>query len=161
MDWLKDVFGGAGGVSEIIKTTGNAIGQFVTKPEDQFKMQQAMAEADLAVRKLAFDAQTSYMQDRASARELYGKDNSVQKVYALTFLIGYVVITLALLIVVVGWIGAAGVVIPDWASLLIGTIFGAMSQKVGTVTDFYFGSSQSSSDKTDQVQQAMARIPKT
>jgi hypothetical protein len=159
MDWLKDVFGGAGGVSEIIKTTGNAIGQFVTKPEDQFKMQQAMAEADLAVRKLAFDAQTSYMQDRASARELYGKDNSVQKVYALTFLIGYVVITLALLIVVVGWIGAAGVVIPDWASLLIGTIFGAMSQKVGTVTDFYFGSSQSSSDKNDQVQQAMSRIP--
>jgi len=161
MDWLKDVFGGSGGVSEIIKTTGNAIGQFVTKPEDQFKMQQAMAEADLAVRKLAFDAQTSYMQDRASARELYGKDNSVQKVYALTFLIGYVVITLALLIVVVGWIGAAGVVIPDWASLLIGTIFGAMSQKVGTVTDFYFGSSQSSSDKTDQVQQAMSRIPKS
>jgi len=159
MDWLKDVFGGAGGVSEIIKTTGDAIGQFVTKPEDQFKMQQAMAEADLAVRKLAFDAQTSYMQDRASARELYGKDNSVQKVYALTFLIGYVVITLALLIVVVGWIGAAGVVIPDWASLLIGTIFGAMSQKVGTVTDFYFGSSQSSSEKNDQIQSAMSRIP--
>jgi hypothetical protein len=101
------------------------------------------------------------MQDRASARELYGKDTSVQKVYALTFLIGYVVITLALLIVVVGWIGVAHVVIPDWASLLIGTIFGAMSQKVGTVTDFYFGSSQSSSEKNDQVQAAMARIPKT
>jgi|GEM_PF-2006269 hypothetical protein len=159
MDWLGTIFGGEGGVGSVVKSVGDAVGQFVDKPEDKLKLQQAMAEADLAVRKLAFDAQTSYMQDRASARELYGKDNSVQKVYALTFLIGYVVITLALLIVVVGWIGAAGVVIPDWASLLIGTIFGAMSQKVGTVTDFYFGSSQSSSDKTDQVQQAMARIP--
>ena len=161
MDWLGAIFGGEGGVGSIVKSVGDVVGQFVDKPEDKLKLQQAMAEADLAVRKLAFDAQTSYMQDRASARELYSKDNSVQKVYALTFLIGYVVITLALLIVVVGWIGAAGVVIPDWASLLIGTIFGAMSQKVGTVTDFYFGSSQSSSDKTDQVQAAMARIPKT
>lgn len=159
MDWLGAIFGGEGGVGSVVKSVGDAVGQFVDKPEDKLKLQQAMAEADLAVRKLAFDAQTSYMQDRASARELYGKDNSVQKVYALTFLIGYVVITLALLIVVVGWIGAAGVVIPDWASLLIGTIFGAMSQKVGTVTDFYFGSSQSSSDKNDQVQQAMSRIP--
>jgi hypothetical protein len=161
MDWLGAIFGGEGGVGSIVKSVGDVVGQFVDKPEDKLKLQQAMAEADLAVRKLAFDAQTSYMQDRASARELYSKDNSVQKVYALTFLIGYVVITLALLIVVVGWIGAAGVVIPDWASLLIGTIFGAMSQKVGTVTDFYFGSSQSSSDKTDQVQAAMARIPKS
>ena len=161
MDWLGAIFGGEGGVGSVVKSVGDAVGQFVDKPEDKLKLQQAMAEADLAVRKLAFDAQTSYMQDRASARELYGKDNSVQKVYALTFLIGYVVITLALLIVVVGWIGVAGVVIPDWASLLIGTIFGAMSQKVGTVTDFYFGSSQSSSEKNDQVQQAMARIPKT
>jgi len=159
MDWLKTIFGGEGGVGSVVKSVGDAVGQFVDKPEDKLKLQQAMAEADLAVRKLAFDAQTSYMQDRASARELYGKDNSVQKVYALTFLIGYVVITLALLIVVVGWIGVAHVVIPDWASLLIGTIFGAMSQKVGTVTDFYFGSSQSSSDKNDQVQQAMSRIP--
>jgi hypothetical protein len=159
MDWLGTIFGGEGGVGSVVKSVGDAVGQFVDKPEDKLKLQQAMAEADLAVRKLAFDAQTSYMQDRASARELYGKDNSVQKVYALTFLIGYVVITLALLIVVVGWIGVAHVVIPDWASLLIGTIFGAMSQKVGTVTDFYFGSSQSSSDKNDQVQQAMSRIP--
>jgi hypothetical protein len=159
MDWLGTIFGGEGGVGSVVKSVGDAVGQFVDKPEDKLKLQQAMSEADLAVRKLAFDAQTSYMQDRASARELYGKDNSVQKVYALTFLIGYVVITLALLIVVVGWIGVAHVVIPDWASLLIGTIFGAMSQKVGTVTDFYFGSSQSSSDKNDQVQQAMSRIP--
>ena len=159
MDWLGTIFGGEGGVGSVVKSVGDAVGQFVDKPEDKLKLQQAMAEADLAVRKLAFDAQTSYMQDRASARELYSKDNSVQKVYALTFLIGYVVITLALLIVVVGWIGVAHVVIPDWASLLIGTIFGAMSQKVGTVTDFYFGSSQSSSDKNDQVQQAMSRIP--
>ena len=159
MDWLGTIFGGEGGVGSVVKSVGDAVGQFVDKPEDKLKLQQAMAEADLAVRKLAFEAQTSYMQDRASARELYSKDNSVQKVYALTFLIGYVVITLALLIVVVGWIGVAHVVIPDWASLLIGTIFGAMSQKVGTVTDFYFGSSQSSSDKNDQVQQAMSRIP--
>jgi hypothetical protein len=161
MDWLGTIFGGEGGVGSVVKSVGDAVGQFVDKPEDKLKLQQAMAEADLAVRKLAFDAQTSYMQDRASARELYSKDNSVQKVYALTFLIGYVVITLALLIVVVGWIGAAGVVIPDWASLLIGTIFGAMSQKVGTVTDFYFGSSQSSSEKNDQIQSAMSRIPKS
>lgn len=159
MNWLTDIFSGSGGVGAVVKSVGDAVGQFVTKPEDTLKLQQALAEADLKVRSLAFEAEKAYLQDRASAREMYGKDNNVQKVYALTFLAGYVIITLALLVVVVGWIGAAQIVIPDWASLLIGTIFGAMSQKVGTVTDFYFGSSQGSQDKNNQVQEAMKRIP--
>jgi len=83
MDWLGTIFGSEGGVGSVVKSVGDAVGQFVDKPEDKLKLHQAMAEADLAIRKLAFDAQTSYMQDRASARELYSKDNSVQKVYAL------------------------------------------------------------------------------
>lgn len=156
MDWLK-IFGG--GVQDVIKTTGDAIAQFVDKPEDKLKMQQLLQEADFKVRQMAFDAEMNYLKDRQSAREMYGKDNSVQKIFALTFLGGYVLITVALLVVVVGWIGAAGIVIPEWASLLIGTIFGAMSQKVGTVTDFYFGSSQGSQNKDGAVAEAMKKIP--
>lgn len=159
MDWLSTIFGGQGGVSGIVKSVGDTVAQFVDTPDKKSALELALKQADLDVQKLEFQAQTSYLQDRQSARELYGKDNSVQKVYALTFLIGYVTITIALLVVVVGWIGAEGIIIPEWASLLIGTIFGAMSQKVGTVTDFYFGSSQGSQNKDQAVQTAMSKIP--
>ena len=157
MDWLKGLFGD--GVSGVVKTLSDSVATFVDTPEKKAAFEMAKRQAELDVQKLAFQADQEYLKDRQSAREMYGKDNSVQKIFALTFLIGYVLISLALLIIVVGWIGANGITIPEWASMLIGTIFGAMSQKVGTVTDFYFGSSQGSQDKNGQVQEAMKRIP--
>lgn len=158
MDWMK-LFGGGTGVAGIVKQVGDSVGQFVEKPEDRLKLQQAMAEADLAVRKLQFEAETEYLKDRQSAREMYGKDNSLQKVYALSFLGGYMIITIALLVVVVGWVGWAKVEVPEWASLLVGSIFGAMSTKVSTITDFFFGSSQGSQNKDAAVTEAMKKIP--
>jgi hypothetical protein len=159
MDWLKSIFGGEGGVSSVVKSVGDAVGQFVTKPEDTLRLQQALAEADLKVRSLAFEAEKAYLQDRASARELYGKDNSLQKVFALTFLLGYFALTAAVLWFLVAWVGGQKVGLPDWGVALISTIYGAMSTKVSTIVDFFFGSSQGSQDKTAQVQAAMAKIP--
>jgi hypothetical protein len=159
MDWLKAIFGGAGGVTDIIKTTGDAIGQFVDKPEDKLKMQQALAEADLAVRKLAFDAQNAYLADVQSARDLYKSDNILQKVFALTFLVGYLALTAAVLWFLVSWIGGQKIALPDWGVALISTIYGGMSTKVSTIVDFFFGSSQGSRDKDTQIQTAISKVP--
>lgn len=82
--------------------------------------------------------------DRNAARSLYGKDSTVQKIYAVTFLAGYLAL--------IGWLMYAiytGNIkdIAQFETGLIGTILGAMSAKVNTVTDFFFGSSD---NKTEQ-----------
>jgi hypothetical protein len=157
MDWLKTIF--SGGVTDVVKTVTDSVAQFIDTPEKQHQFEMAKAQAALELQRLGFEAEKAYLADRASAREMYKDDSSLQKVYAMTFLIGYMIITVALLGVVVGWVGWAHIQVPEWASLLVGSIFGAMSTKVSTITDFFFGSSQGSRDKDSAVQDAMKRIP--
>jgi hypothetical protein len=159
MDWLKMLFSGAGGITDIIKTTGDAIGQFVDKPEDKLKLQQAMAEADLAIRKMEFDAQNMYLQDVQSARAMYTTNNGMQQIFALVFLIGYFALTAAVLWFLVAWVGGQKIGLPDWGVALISTIYGAMSTKVSTIVDFFFGSSQGSHNKDDAISNVIKNIP--
>ncbi len=77
-------------------------------------------------------------EERANARQLYGTDSLVQKIYALTFLGGYLLLT--------GWLLYAIIQgsiqdVNQFETGMIGTIWGAMSAKVNTVVDFFFGSS--------------------
>lgn len=79
-------------------------------------------------------------EDRASARSLYGKDSSVQKVFALTFLLAYVGLTGFMIY----WaFNNSEMQLTDFMQVTISTTFGAMSAKVSTVTDFFFGASES------------------
>jgi hypothetical protein len=105
--------------------------------------------AALDAKRLEMEAEQKYFEDRASARDMYKADNSLQKVYAMTFLVGYILLTGVMLYFLMGWIGAKEVNVPDWAVALISSIYGALSAKVGTVTDFYFGSSQGSREKDE------------
>lgn len=141
MDWLKTIFGGAGGVTDIIKTTGDAIGQFVEKPEDRLKVQQALAEADLAVKKLQMDAMMAQLQDVQGARELYGKDNGVQKALAILFTVAFFGFMGFIL-----WFMKDGNLTNDQSNLIF-TMFGAISGIMVTVIGFYFGSSSGSQGK--------------
>jgi regulator of sigma D len=87
--------------------------------------------------------------DRANARQLYGQDALVQKVYAITFLLGYLGLTAWLLYSIV-----SGNIkdVNQFETGMIGTIWGAMSAKVNTVVDFFFGSSdQKSNTNHDQL----------
>jgi len=159
MDWLK-LFGNEGGVGSIVKSVGDTVAQFVDTPDKKSALEIALKSADLDVRKLQFEAESAYLADRQGARELYAKNDNIQKVYAMTFLLGYMALTVAILWFIVSWIGKDQISIPDWAVALISSIYGAMSTKIGTITDFFFGSSQSSHNKDDQVQTAMSKVPK-
>lgn len=59
--------------------------------------------------------------------------------------------------VIVSWLGPDGVKLPDWAVAFISTVFGAMSAKVSTIVDFFFGSSKGSHDKDEAIGQAFAQ----
>lgn len=119
------------GVLGIVK---NLIDKDDTIPAaDKLELQQSLQEFEKEMFALEIE-------DRKDARDLYSKDNYLQKVYAITFLIGYLVVT-----VLAGWmvyvITVDNLHVPEWAIGFVGTIWGGMSGKVGTITDFLFGAS--------------------
>lgn len=77
--------------------------------------------------------------EKANARSLYGSDSSMQKIYALTFLIAYLGLTAWLIYAI---INGSIEEINQFETGLIGSVWGAMTSKVNTITDFFFGASE-------------------
>lgn len=150
MGWLRDMIGNTAG--EVIGSTGEVIDRFVQTKEEKAEAKLRLRELELEFRKLAMEAEFKYLEDREGARRLYSTDSFAQKVYALSFLGGYFVITAGLMY----WLLAqftelAAVDVPSWAVSLISSIFGAMSTKVSTITDFFFGGSQGERDRGHEI----------
>lgn len=83
-------------------------------------------------------------EERANARALYGQDSSIQKLFAIIFLLAYVGITGFML----WWaVNHASMELSDFQITTLSTTFGAMSAKVNTITDFFFGSSDKANTK--------------
>ena len=121
MKWLSKLVGG----KSIINEVAGVVDRFVDTKADKrdfFK----------EVYKLRAD-------ERASARNMYsGADNLMQKVYAFTFLFAYLGLTVWLIFSIInGNIDN----INQFETGLIGSIWGGMTAKVNTITDFFFGSS--------------------
>ena len=92
------------------------------------------------------------VEDRKSARELYKEDSSLQKTFAITFLVGYLVLTVFLIAAMFGFT----VTLDSWEVSLVSAIWGGFTTKVSTITDFLFGSSNGSKKKTDQLNRILA-----
>ena len=86
-------------------------------------------------------------EDRINAREMYKADSQLQKWYALVFLIIFI-LALAGMMLIIAYFTIREVEAPDWAIAFLSTIFGTLSMKLGTVTDFLFGGS-----KTAEIQE--------
>lgn len=159
-NWLSKTIGNT--ATEVIDSVGETVDRFVQTKEDKAEMQLKMQELALKFKRLEMDAEEALMKDRASAREMYKHDSSLQKVYAIVFLTGYIGITGVMLWWLFGLINAepTALELPNWAAALISSIFTAMSTKVATITDFLFGGSQTDSDNRDvgrQFEQAAAQ----
>lgn len=90
------------------------------------------------------ELESLYIQDRDSARGLYKEDSSLQKIYAVVFLVSYMLLIVAMLFFIFNISGTQSLVVPDWAVAFLSSLFGAMTTKVGTITDFLFGGSKTS-----------------
>ena len=154
MSWLGDLLGG--GASEIIDSVTDGVDKFITTDEEKQQLEITRQEAKLKIKQLEFEGEKKLYEDRDSARKMYEKDSGLQKVFAMTFLGGYLVITGILVYVVLSWMGRVEIEVPAWAVSLISTVFGAMSSKVNTITDFLFGGSQNERD-AQQIQQNLNR----
>ena len=107
-------------------------------------------EAKLAIKKLLLDAEkeafAKEVEDRKSAREMYKDDAIIQKVLATLFTIAYFGITF----VMFNYFVTKSIELGEFEISFISSIFGAMSAKVNTIIDFFFGGSSKKNEQTNK-----------
>ena len=107
-------------------------------------------EAKLALRRLLLEAETEAfkqeVEDRKSARDMYKDDALIQKILATLFTVAYFGLSFMMFrFFVIGDINMG-----EFEISFISTIFGAMSAKVNTVVDFFFGGSSKKNEQQNK-----------
>jgi len=104
-------------------------------------------EAKLALKRLLLEAEkeafAKEVEDRKSARDMYKDDAFIQKILATLFTAAYFGLSFMMFrYFVVGDINMG-----EFEISFVSTIFGAMSAKVNTVVDFFFGGSSKKNEQ--------------
>jgi len=120
-----------------IKDVGNLLKKESEKDQEARELLQ-----EFELKKLEFEQELEklHFEDRKNARSLYKIDSSLQKVFAITFLIVYIALSVLILIGMFK-ISLEGLKIENYIVSFVSTLHGGMSMKVGTIVDFLFGSS--------------------
>lgn len=134
MGILGKIIGNAG-IDRVIDKVGETVDRFVTTDKEREELKRAI-ELDL-------------LKDRQSARTMYMTDSWLQKVFALVFLAGYIGLTVIVVRMLMQMASGEGIQMPDWGIALINMMWGGLSAKLNTITDFLFGSSSGSARKDE------------
>ena len=104
-------------------------------------------EAKLALKSLLLEAEkeafAKEVEDRKSARDMYKDDAFIQKILATLFTAAYFGLSFMMFKVFV----MKDINLGEFEISFISTIFGAMSAKVNTVVDFFFGGSSKKNEQ--------------
>ena len=107
-------------------------------------------EAKLALRRLLLDAETEAfkqeVEDRKSARDMYKDDALIQKILATLFTVAY----FGLSFMMFRFFVLGDIDMGEFEISFVSTIFGAMSAKVNTVVDFFFGGSSKKNEQQNK-----------
>ena len=107
-------------------------------------------EAKLALKRLLLEAETEAfkqeVEDRKSARDMYKDDALIQKILATLFTAAYFGLSFMMFRVFV----MGDLDLGEFEISFISTIFGAMSAKVNTVVDFFFGGSSKKNEQQNK-----------
>lgn len=136
MGFLGDFF--KSGLDGVLDGASSIIDKFVESPEEKNKAKAELLAYELEYKKQAMQAELEVYKDRQSARDMFKDDSSLQKIFAITFLVGYIGLTGVILYFLFNGTLTG---LENWAVALISSIFTAMSTKVATICDFLFGGS--------------------
>ena len=107
-------------------------------------------EAKLALKRLLLEAEQEAfkqeVEDRKSARDMYKDDAIIQKILATLFTIAY----FGLSFMMFRYFVTGDLELGEFEISFISTIFGAMSAKVNTVVDFFFGGSSKKNEQQNK-----------
>ena len=130
-------------IKKIIKTLiGNAssiLDEVITTDEERATAKERLEALLKTHEKEIFELE---VEDRKLAREMYSDDASIQKILATVFTIAY----FALSFIMFRYFVTGDINLGEFEISFISTIFGAMSAKVNTVVDFFFGGSHQKKD---------------
>ena len=151
MSALSDIVGS--GITGILNGASGIIDQFVTDPDKKLEANLKLKELDYQSKVLSLDAKKAEFENTADAREMYQKDSSLQKIFSIVFLVGYLLLTAFILFFVFSKVATN--TMENWKVALISTIFTAMSSKVNTICDFLFGGSQAGDNSAKDISNIM------
>jgi len=129
---IQNILGGLFG--KVVENAEGILDKVITTDKEReqakFELKRIMLEAER-------EAFAKEVEDRKSAREMYKDDAIIQKVLASLFTIAYFGLTY----VMFKYFVMSTIDLSDYEIGFISTVFGAMSAKVNTIVDFFFGGS--------------------
>jgi hypothetical protein len=127
-------------INNLIGNAGSIIDEVITTDEERLAAKQKLKQLIKTHEKEMFELE---VEDRKSARTLYSSDSQIQKVLATIFTCAY----FALSFVMFRYFVIGDLTLGEFEISFISTIFGAMSAKVNTIVDFFFGGSSDKKNK--------------
>jgi|TARA_R100000700_G_C3127861_1_gene114231 hypothetical protein len=138
---IQNLVGGL--FSKVIDNAEGILDKVITTDKERDAAKLALKKLMLEAEKEAFAKE---VEDRKSARDMYKDDALIQKILASLFTVAYFGITF----VMFNYFVTKSIDLGEFEISFISTIFGAMSAKVNTIIDFFFGGS---SKKNEQIKE--------
>jgi len=138
--------GGKLATGNIIGAIADVGGILTEKAKDNEQAKELLKEFELQKIEFALEEQELTLKDKADARDLYKEDNGLQKVFAITFLSCYILLTVLMLY---GFyqIAINEIRVENFVVAFITSVYTGMSMKINTIVEFLFGSSLSNNKK--------------
>jgi hypothetical protein len=134
---INKLLGGLFG--KVVDNAEGILDEIITTDEEREKVKLELKKIILEAEREAFAKE---VEDRKDARSLYKDDAFIQKILAGLFTVAY----FALTYVMFQYFVLHTVVLTEYEIGFISTTFGAMSAKVNTIIDFFFGGSSKQQD---------------
>ena len=129
---MINIWGGLFG--KVIESAEGILDEVITTKEERETIKLELKKILLEAEREAFSRE---VEDRKDARSLYKDDALIQKILASLFTMGYFILSY----IMFQYFVLHDVVLSEYEIGFISTIFGAMSAKVNTIVDFFFGGS--------------------
>ncbi len=123
-------------IQSLVGQASTIIDEVVTTDEERIQLKNQFEKVVKNHEKEMFALE---VKDRDSAREIYKDDNIIQKVLAIIFTVAYFFLSYTMF----KYFVLNSLELSDYEIGFISTVFGAMSSKVNTIIDFFFGGSSS------------------
>ena len=138
---LSNIFSGLFG--KVVENAEGILDEVITTDEEREQAKLELKKVLLQAEREAFEKE---VEDRKSARDLYKDDALIQKLLATLFTVAYFGITF----VMFQYFVTKSLDLGEFEISFISTIFGAMSAKVNTIIDFFFGGSSKKNNAEDK-----------
>ena len=128
---------------KVVENAEGILDQIITTDQERDEAKHALKRLLLDAEKQAFAKE---VEARKSARDMYKDDALIQKILATLFTVAY----FGLSFMMFRFFVLGDIDLGEFEISFISTIFGAMSAKVNTVVDFFFGGSSKKNEQQNK-----------